>query len=91
MGFLRNRGCIFAIDNHRNGPGYRPRKETALDLAQRAFASVQPLARALSLGWLWAIAWIQNRFMDTQFLRAAFQVVLGGSLVFAVGILIGAA
>ena len=40
---------------------------------------------------LWAIAWIQNRFMDTPFLRAAFQVVLGGSLVFAVGILIGAA
>ncbi len=40
---------------------------------------------------LWAIAWIQNRYMDTPFLRAAFQVVLGGSLVFAVGILIGAA
>jgi rubrerythrin len=40
---------------------------------------------------LWAIAWIQNRYMDTPFLRAAFQVVLGGSLVYAVGILIGAA
>jgi rubrerythrin len=38
---------------------------------------------------LWAIAWIQNRYMDTPFLRAAFQVVLGGSLVFAVGVLIG--
>ncbi|MBD1547229.1 iron exporter MbfA [Roseibium aggregatum] len=38
---------------------------------------------------LWAIAWIQNRYMDTPFLRAAFQVVLGGSLVFAAGILIG--
>jgi rubrerythrin len=38
---------------------------------------------------LWAIAWIQNRYMDTPFLRAAFQVVLGGALVFAAGILIG--
>lgn len=38
---------------------------------------------------LWAIAWIQNRYMDTPFLRAAFQVVLGGSLVFAAGVLIG--
>ena len=38
---------------------------------------------------LWAIAWIQNRFMDTPFLRAAMQVVLGGALVFAAGVLIG--
>ncbi len=38
---------------------------------------------------LWAIAWIQNRFMDTPFLRAALQVVLGGALVFAAGVLIG--
>ena len=38
---------------------------------------------------LWAIAWVQNRYMDTPFWRAALQVVLGGSLVFASGILIG--
>ncbi|QFT61547.1 iron exporter MbfA [Roseivivax sp. THAF30] len=38
---------------------------------------------------LWAIAWIQNRFMQTPFLRATFQVVLGGALVFAAGALIG--
>lgn len=38
---------------------------------------------------LWAIAWIQNKYMDTPFFRAAFQVVLGGALVFAVGVLIG--
>lgn len=38
---------------------------------------------------LWAIAWIQNRYMDTPFLRATFQVVLGGALVFAAGALIG--
>lgn len=38
---------------------------------------------------LWAIAWIQNRYMGTPFFRAAFQVVLGGALVFAAGVLIG--
>jgi rubrerythrin len=40
---------------------------------------------------LWAIVWIQNKYMETPFLRAAFQVVLGGSLVLAAGILIGGA
>ncbi len=39
---------------------------------------------------LWAIVWIQNRYMETPFGRAAFQVVLGGGLVLAAGILIGA-
>ncbi|MFT6025752.1 MAG: rubrerythrin [Ascidiaceihabitans sp.] len=38
---------------------------------------------------LWAIAWIQNKFMQTPFFRAAFQVVLGGALVFGAGVLIG--
>ena len=38
---------------------------------------------------LWAIVWIQNRFMQTPFLKATFQVVLGGALVFAAGVLIG--
>jgi VIT1/CCC1 family predicted Fe2+/Mn2+ transporter len=35
------------------------------------------------------ISWIRTRYMDTPFLQAAFQVVLGGALVFAAGILIG--
>ena len=38
---------------------------------------------------LWAIAWIQNKFMETPFVKAVFQVVLGGALVFAAGALIG--
>jgi rubrerythrin len=38
---------------------------------------------------LWAIAWIQNRYMDTPFVRAALQVVLGGALVFGAGVVIG--
>jgi hypothetical protein len=40
---------------------------------------------------LWAIAWVQNRYMETPFWRAALQVVVGGSLVFGAGILIGSA
>ncbi|MBO0664306.1 rubrerythrin family protein [Jiella sp. MQZ9-1] len=38
---------------------------------------------------LWAIVWIQNRFMETPVLRATTQVVVGGALVLAAGILIG--
>lgn len=38
---------------------------------------------------LWAIAFIQNRYMETPFLRAALQVVVGGGLVLGAGILIG--
>ena len=38
---------------------------------------------------LWAIAFIQNRFMNTPFLNATLQVVLGGALVFGAGVLIG--
>jgi rubrerythrin len=40
---------------------------------------------------LWVISWIRYKYMDTPFLRAAFQIVLGGALVFATGILIGSA
>ena len=40
---------------------------------------------------LWVIAYIRARYMDTPFLQAVFQIVLGGVIVLAVGILIGAA
>jgi len=38
---------------------------------------------------LLAISFIRNRYMDTPFLSAAFQVIVGGTLVFIAGILIG--
>lgn len=38
-----------------------------------------------------AISIVRNRFMDTPLLRAAFQVIVGGVLVFLTGILIGGA
>jgi VIT1/CCC1 family predicted Fe2+/Mn2+ transporter len=40
---------------------------------------------------LWIIAWIRARYMDTPFWRAAFQIVVGGLIVFAAGVLIGSA
>jgi rubrerythrin len=36
-----------------------------------------------------AISWIRWRYMDTPFFSAAFQIMVGGALVFAAGILIG--
>ena len=39
---------------------------------------------------LWIIAWIRAHYMDTPMLRAIFQIVLGGAIVLATGILIGA-
>ena len=39
---------------------------------------------------LWAIAWIRWKYMETPFGRAVIQIVLGGLLVLAAGIFIGA-
>jgi rubrerythrin len=47
------------------------------------------LAFAVVAVELAAISWIRTRYMDTPFLQAAFQVVVGGALVFAAGIIIG--
>lgn len=38
---------------------------------------------------LWAISWIQHKYMETSWGKAIFQVVLGGALVFGAGVLIG--
>jgi rubrerythrin len=38
-----------------------------------------------------AIAWIRWRYMQSPFFSAALQIVLGGALVFAAGIIIGSA
>ena len=53
------------------------------------FWGAMGVATVVVLVELLAIAWIRNRYMDTPFLAAMFQVVVGGLLVFAVGILIG--
>lgn len=55
------------------------------------FTTATAVAIAVVLVELWAIAWIRSRYMDTRFLQAAFEVVIGGLIVFAAGILIGSA
>jgi rubrerythrin len=51
------------------------------------------LAMAVAIGVviieLLVISFIRNKYMDTPFVSAALQVILGGALVFAAGILIG--
>lgn len=55
------------------------------------FMTATFVATAVVVVELFVIAWIRNRYMDTPFLSAAFQVVVGGVLVFLSGILIGSA
>ncbi len=53
------------------------------------FKIATTIAIAIVVVELWLITWIQNRYLETPWGRAMFQVLLGGSLVFAAGILIG--
>jgi len=52
----------------------------------RIAMTVAILVVAVELG---AISFVRHKYMDTPFLQAAFQVVVGGVLVFLTGILIG--
>ena len=53
------------------------------------FWTATMVAIAVVVVELIAISYIRHRFMDTPFLAATFQVIVGGALVFAAGILIG--
>jgi len=61
----------------------------ALPYLIAGFWTATIIAIAVVFVELWVIVWLQNRYMDTPFFRATFQVVLGGALVFAAGALIG--
>ena len=62
-----------------------------LSTSARGALGLTGVAIAVVVIELWAIAFIQNRYMQTPFWRAALQVVVGGALVFAAGIIIGSA
>jgi rubrerythrin len=55
------------------------------------FRLATAIAVVVVLAELALITWIRHRYMDTPPLTAAFQVLLGGALVFATGVLIGSA
>jgi rubrerythrin len=53
------------------------------------FWTATVIAIAVVIAELGVISWIRWRYMDTPFISATFQVMFGGALVFAAGILIG--
>lgn len=55
----------------------------------RDFWAATIVALIVVVAELAAISYIRYRYMDTPFLSAAFQVIVGGTLVFVAGILIG--
>ena len=60
------------------------------DTWKNAFWLATGLAAIIVIIELWAIAWIRAKYMDTPFLQAVFQVVVGGVIVLMAGIWIGA-
>jgi rubrerythrin len=61
------------------------------DTWPNAFLFATTIAAAVVAVELVAISWIRTRYMDTPFLQAAFQVIVGGVLVLLAGIFIGSA
>ena len=79
------RGIITGLMTTLGGVGH------TLPYLIKDFKTATGVAIAIVLVELWAIAWIRSRYMDTKFLRAVFEVVVGGLIVFGAGILIGSA
>jgi erythrin-vacuolar iron transport family protein len=77
------RGLVCGVMTTAGGLGH------ALPYLISDFWTATTLAASVVAVELAIIAWVRNRYMDTPLLSAAFQVVVGGLLVFATGILIG--
>jgi len=61
------------------------------DSWHNAFWIATAIASVVVLIELWVIAYIRSRYMDTPFLQAVFQIVIGGLIVLGAGIAIGGA
>jgi VIT1/CCC1 family predicted Fe2+/Mn2+ transporter len=77
------RGIICGLMTFVGGVGH------ALPFLIPHFLTATTVATLVVVAELLAIAWIRNRYMDTPFVAATLQVVVGGVLVFLAGILIG--
>ena len=79
------RGIICGLMTFLGGVGH------ALPYLIPHFITATVLATVVVALELILIAWIRKRYMDTPFLAATLQVVVGGATVFLAGILIGSA
>lgn len=77
------RGCVAGLMAAAGGIG------PALPFLISNFRTAFFLAGFVVAVELAAISYIRYRYMDTPLLRSTFQVIVGGVLVFAMGILIG--
>jgi rubrerythrin len=77
------RGLVCGLMTTAGGVGH------TLPFLIQNFGFAFTVAVAVVILELAAISYIRHRYMDTPLLSAAFQVVVGGALVFATGILIG--
>jgi hypothetical protein len=59
------------------------------DTWNNAFWIATSIAGLVVFFELWAIAFVRHKYMSTPFTQAVLQIVLGGSIVLAAGILIG--
>jgi len=55
------------------------------------FQTAMIVAVLVVIAELLTISWIRHRYMDSPWLSATIQVVIGGALVFLAGMLIGQA
>ncbi len=79
------RGLVCGLMTTAGGIGH------TLPFLIRSFGTAMTVAVIGVAVELAVIAWIRNHYMDTPWLAATMQVVLGGVLVFLTGILIGSA
>ena len=79
------RGLVCGLMTTAGGIGH------TLPFLIRSFGMATTVAVIVVAFELAAISWIRARYMDTPWLAATMQVVLGGVLVFLTGILIGSA
>ena len=59
------------------------------DSVPHAFLIATAIAGFVVFVELWIIAFVRARYMQTPFFKAALQIVVGGAIVLATGILIG--
>jgi len=77
------RGVVCGVMTTLGGLGH------TLPFAIRDFHTAIYIAMLVVAVELAVISWIRKRYMDTPLLSALFQVVVGGTLVFLAGLLIG--